>query len=252
MRSVCGVLCLAALLASAQEDPRETGPTSLVIQYRCLPNQRLQLRQFMRDKGLPQFEGWKRNSVVAGYRILFSRYVDTNNWDMMVLLNFSSYADVPKWRAVERTSPAGLPEAALAWMTGVVTYPADLVRSKAAETAPKQPVYLVVPYAIPVPSPAYLQFFNDYAQPQLDGWMQAGALGRYDLYMQRYAVARPWDGLLVLQYNDDDSLGAREKIAANVRQQLQSNPTWQAAGASRQNMRTEKEAVIADELAITH
>jgi len=250
MRIVRLLLCLAAVAATAQPEPKETGPTTLVIQYRCLPHQCTQLRQFMREKGLEQFDAWRSNSMLAGYRILFSRYVDTNNWDMMAILSFSGYEQVAKWRMVERSSPAGLAEAALAWTTAVNTYPADLMRWKATDTAPKQPVYLVAPYLYSAPTPAYLEYFGTYVQPQCDGRIEEGVLGRYELYLQRYTAARPWDSLLILQYNDDESLGAREKTVAKVRQQLQNNPAWQALAQSKQNIRTEKEPVIADELAI--
>ncbi len=252
MARICGLLCLAALAATAQQDPRETGPTTLVIQYRCPPNNRVQLRQFMRDQGLKQLESWKRNSILAGYRVLFSRYVDTNNWDMAAILSFSMYDNVVKWRSVEHGSPAGLPDAALAWTTSVNTYPADLMVANAAETAPQHPVYLVIPYTISVAPPAYLEYFHSYVQPQCDGWIKEGVLGRYELYMQRYPAARPWDSLLILQYNDDDSLGARERVIAKVRQRLQSDPAWKELAGSKQNIRTEKEAVVADELALTH
>ncbi len=242
----------AAWLLLAQQNPRDTGPTSLVIEYRCFPNHRAELREFVHDHSLPQFESWKSNSIIAGYRILFSRYLDTNTWDMLIILSFSSYDQVPKWRTVERANPAGLPPATLAWTTGVSTYPVDLMSWKATDSAPSLPVYLVVPYTITVPAANYLQYFTDYVRPQCDGWMQEGVLGRYELYLQRYPAARPWDSLLVLQYNDDASLGARESVMAKVRATLQSNPAWQTLANSKQNIRVEKAAVIADEIAIRH
>jgi hypothetical protein len=134
-------------------------------------------------------------------------------------------------------------------ITAVETYPADLVRHRVPDAAPLHPVYLAVPYAFSVPTSAYLKYFDDYVRPQLDGWSREGVLSGSGLYLQRYTAARPWDGFLVLQYKDDASLGLREKIIARVRQELQSNPTWKALAESKQNIRVEKQAVIADDLA---
>jgi hypothetical protein len=93
-----------------------------------------------------------------------------------------------------------------------------------------------------------LQYVDDYVLPQFDGWMREGILTRYQLFMQRYTAARPWDSLIVLEYKDDESLGLREKTVAKVRQELQSNPAWKALNENKQSIRVEKEAVIADQL----
>ena len=61
--------------------------------------------------------------------------------------------------------------------------------------------------------------------------------------LQRYTAARPWDGLLVLQYKDDAALGQREKVVAQVRQELQNDAKWKALADSKQSIRTEKEAI---------
>ena len=252
MKIVTALLCLAAAWPlGAQQDPKDTGPTALVIQYRCFPNQRLQLRSFMHDQGVRQLAQWKSNALIADYRVLFSRYVDTDTWDMMLILSFRDYDSVAKWRLIEHRSAAALPESALAWTTAVNTYPADLLRSKATDSTPKQPVYMVIPYAVSAGTPEYLQYFDGYVAPQCDGWMKEGILGRAELYMQRYTASRPWDSLLILQYNDDESLGARERTAAKVSEQLRENPAWRALGDNEQNIRIEKQPVIADEIAIT-
>ena len=207
------VLTLALMLtasgAAAQQDPKQSGPTHLVIQYRCDPRQRAQLRRAMEERGLGQFEEWKANGILAEYHILFSRYVDTNNWDMLALLAFRRFDDVSKWRDVERRSPAGLPADALALTSLVSTYPADLMRQKASPPAPPRPVYLVVPYTYSVSPAAYLQYVDDYVAPQFDGWMREGILTRYQLLVQRYTAARPWDSLIVLEYKDEESFGLR-------------------------------------------
>ena len=240
------LLVLAPL--GAQNDLRDTGPLSLVIQYRCYPGHRNQLRQAMADRGLAQFEDWKTRGILADYQILFSRYVDTGSWDMLALLSFRKFDDVARWRVVERRSPAGLPADAADWMSAIASYPVDLVRQKPAQPVPDHPVYLVVPYTLSLPAHSYLEFVDGYERPQLDGWAQEGILSGYGFFLQRYTAARSWDSLLVLEFKDDASLGARDSIAAKVHRALESSESWRQLAGTERNMRIEQAATIADDL----
>ncbi len=250
-RAVYLVWLAARCGAFGQEDPKQTGPLGLVIQYKCAPGQRVALRQHMLNGGLQRFEQWKMEGILKGYQILFSRYVDSNTWDMLALLTFSHYSDAIRWRNVERSMPAGLAPETLALTSSVATYPMDLLREDSAPETPQQPLYFVIPYVFSVPASAYLKYVDDYVRPQFEGWMKEGILSSYHLYLQRYTANRPWDTLIFLKYKDDAGFGDREKTVAKVRGQLQSNPTWKAASDSKQNLRVEKEAVIADELVLT-
>lgn len=241
------VLALASGVA-AQENPRDTGPRSLVIQYRCLPGQRALLRQRMEEAGVKNFMQWKANGLLADFHILFSRYADTNTWDMLALLSFPQYSDVARWKKVEVKTPAGLPADISALMVSVETYPADVMRAGASPEIPSRPVFFVIPYAYSVTTPDYLRYVEDYVRPQFQGWIQEGVLVGYQILLQRYTAGRPWDALIVLEYKDDDSFGQRERVLAKVRARLEDNPTWKAASENKQNLRVEKEAVIADQL----
>jgi hypothetical protein len=226
----------------------DTGPVTLVIQYKCLPGERAHVRTSMRNNGLADFARWKSGGILADYHILFSRYVDTNAWDMLELLTFPNYDAVARWRRVEESTPAGLQGDILKAAISVETYPVDLARSAAPAEAPARPVYFVIPYTYSVPTGAYLHYVDTYVRPQFEGWMREGVLAGYQLFLQRYTASRPWDTLILLEYKDDESFGQREKVVAKVRAELQSNPTWKAASDNKQNLRLEKEAVIADEL----
>src|SRR5262249_18003280 len=149
----------------AQESPNDAGPATLVITYRCTPSQRVKLRQYMRDQGLARFEEWRRNAILQNYRILFSRYVDTNNWDMLTILTFANYSDFDKWQRVERDTPAGLPAAVLDQLLYISTYPLDAVRQKAAAERPLHPTCLVVPYARTTSPQEYLDYRDRTVQP---------------------------------------------------------------------------------------
>lgn len=243
-------ICLAAGMAVQAQSSRETGPTTLLITYRCAPSQRVTLRSQMEGAGLARFQHWKETGILAEYRILFSRYVDTDNWDMMAILSFPSYAEVERWKRVERVNPAGLLPEALALVIGINSYAADAVRQNWSDAVPPLPVYLVIPFEVHVAAPDYLRYLDDYVKPQLDGWIQEGVLARYDILMQRYATSQPWDSLIVLEYKDEAGLGAREKVMAKVRARLQSDGAFAAANDRKQDVRTEKLAMVADELGI--
>jgi hypothetical protein len=244
------LICISPLraLAADQDDPKQTGPVGLIIQYKCLPGQRVAFRQRLIATGLPRFAELQTSGILAEYHVLFSRYVDTNSWDALALLTFRDYTQAARWRRVEETTPAGLQPDTLTLTFSVETYPVDLMRRAMSDENLPRPVYLVVPYTYSVAATAYLQYVDTYVRPQFDGWMREGILAGYQIYLQRYTAARPWDTTIFLKYKDDDSFGQREKIVAKVRAQLQSNPVWKAASDSKQNLRVEKEAIIADEL----
>jgi hypothetical protein len=54
--------------------------------------------------------------------------------------------------------------------------------------------------------------------------------------------------MLILEYKDDEALGAREATTARVRARLKDNPKWKAISDSKKNVRNEKPPVIADEI----
>ena len=186
------LLILAPL--GAQDDLMDTGPMSLVIQYHCCSRP-----PATTPPGDEQVAGSRTsniartNGILTGYRVLFSRYADTDHWDMLALLSFRKYDDVLRWGLVERRSPAGLAAEAAEWLTAIESYPADLVREKAPPPVLDHPVYLVIPYRLSSPAAYFLTFVDGYERPQLDAWAAEGILAGYGFYMQRYTAGRPWD-----------------------------------------------------------
>ena len=244
MRLARAILFFAsALLLGGQQDSSDNGPTSLLIFYKCYPNQRVQLSQTMHS-AVQRFEQLRVNGVLAGYRVLFSRYVDTDNWDALAVLNFLNYEAVAKWRQVERNTPAGLATDALASVAEVHSYPVDEVRQKGSSEAFPHPVYLVATYANSMAD--YRQYLDATVVPQFDGWIQEGILARYEVFLQRYPIGRPWDSAVILAYNDDAAFGQRERIMDRVVQKLGMPPFGEGAS----NSRAAKGAVIADEITL--
>src|SRR5262249_34382141 len=148
------ILTIAAAVGStdAADVPftqtRTTGPQTLLIAYRTLPAKRAALRQIMQSSGVARFQRWKDDGVLQDFHILFNSYLDSDTFDMLALLTFGDYADVAKWREIERVSPGGLTPGALELVTSALTYPLDAARGGRSTDppVPGQSVFLVIPY----------------------------------------------------------------------------------------------------------
>jgi hypothetical protein len=248
------ILSACVLVLRAQEPYRQLlseGPLTLFIAYKCKPENRVKLRAHIDNSELTNLAKWKREALLKEYRVLFGRYLDNDNSDMFLLLTFNSYADLSHWKTIERTSPGGLSQETLPLITSATTAALDRIRyasSKPQQPSKKEPVFLIIPYSYSVSTEEYLSYLDGYVLPQLDGWMQEDVLSGYSIYISRYAAGRPWNSLFVLEYGDDEALGKRESTVRKVRSELQKNPRWEALSEQKQSVRTEKEAIIADEL----
>ena len=253
-RAICVSLLFVAFSfcarpSAGQGDPREQGsPKSLILTYKCSPSQRVALRKYMSQTGLANLDDFKAHGFLSAYRLLFSRYVDNDNWDMMLIVSFRDESSLDHWRDVERQSPAGLSVETLARLTSVSTTPADLLRNSLPAVDDRRSVFLVIPYDYTVSTPEYVRYVDGYVIPQLEGWRDELVLAHYELYLVRYGASRPWSSLLLLQYVDSEALGARDRIVAKVREKLKENASWKAFADNKQSVRIEKQAIISDEL----
>ena len=226
-------------------DPRDIGPRTLIITYHTTPAHRAAFRHEL-EESTAQWRRWKEEGVLQDYRLVYNRYVDSANWDAIALLSFAGDGGVERWKRIEIDSPAGLSSKALDLATAIDTVPADLMRQNGKSA--RDSVFLVIPYEYLVPVNEYIQYLDDYTLPQLDGWMREGVLAHYDVYLARYPAGRPWQSLLVLEYEGDRGLAARDAVVAKVRARLKDNPKWKAISDSKKNVRNERAPVIADPL----
>lgn len=234
--------------ASHEPDARSEGAKGLLITYRCAPANRPALREYVSQTEIPKLDGLQKSGILASKKVLFSRYVDTANWDLLIFLEFGSTEQLAKWTQLERTAPAGFDTQGLKLVTDISTYPIDLVGTQSAPVKASKPVYLVVPYDYTVSTDAYLQYLQGYVFPQTSGWIGAGTLASYNMYVGRGAVGRPWSSMLVLEYRDDDAFGRRDATIATVRAKLKNDPTWKAISDNKQSVRIEKAPILADEM----
>ncbi len=237
----------SAASPAAAAAPTDAGITTVVLEYHAAPADRLALRQFMQAEGLLQLERWKSEGFLRDYKVLFSRYVDNKNWDMLTLLDFPDAATAAKWKDVEATTPAGLPPKALALVSEIDTNPGDLYLRGGASKG--SGVYVVIPYDYLVSTEKYLAYLRGYLVPQLEGWLKAGALNQYSVYFGRYVVGRHWSALMLYEYDGDEGLGLREKTQASVRATLTAtNPDWVNWSKDKGQYRVNRQYIIADQL----
>jgi hypothetical protein len=241
---------LAVFPALAQEPYLATGPLAMVITYRCSPDQRANLRRLMLESGVARFEAWKANGILKEYHILFNRYLDTETYDMLSLLEFSKYSDVVRWQDIEKDNPGGLGDDALELITSAVTTPVDLARRNAAEILPERghSVYFIIPYDEQLPAAEYMKYLDGYILPQTNGWIAENVLASYSIGVGRYATSRPWSSIFFLEYRDPESFGRREATVAKVRAALQEDAVWKSFSEAKQKVRVEKQSIIAEEL----
>ena len=252
MKPIWAVLIAAASLCAQEpySKLRASGPRTLAIAYRCNPDQRPNLRTRMAAGGVARFERWKRDGIFEDYHVLFNSYLDSETYDMLALLTFSRYADMDRWREIEKTMPGGLAQDTLALITSAVTYSLDGLHQSSSDTPARrgQSVYFIIPYDYVVSTDDYVKYLDTYVIPQVNGWIGEGVLASYTIYLSRYSTSRPWGSLFLLEYRDWEDFGKREATVAKVREKLKSNPSWLAASENKQKIRVEGRTMIAEEL----
>ena len=238
------ILALCLLLLSGAAAAAEE--SSLVITYQMAPGDRPAFRQQMLEMGLPRFHEWKERGILKGYRVLASRYADTGNWDFMAILSFAKPADLERWKEIEQTNPAGLSTAMLDVTTSISSAPADLIRQEGSDA--KGAVFLMIPYEYLVPVGEYVTYLDGYTLPQFKGWIGEKVLASYGVYLSRYPAGRPWNAMLLLEYQNEAALADRDRVVQLVRSRLKENPEWKAWADNKKAIRDERQAVVADEL----
>lgn len=251
--AVCRLMVTLAaitLLACALPAPAhaEGGPRNLLITYRSTPANRPAFRQYLQGPASARLEDLRKSGKIAGYQFVFNWYNDSLTWDAMAIIQFKDYADVAHWNTLEQTLPGGLDAAGLALAQPVITVSADLQwEAGDAVAAGSGRVLYLIPYEYRERA-EYTRYIDGYVIPQLEGWMHEGILSRYRIFMNRYPVGASWDALFVYEYKDIESFGQREPVIAKVRGPLRENPQWAALSAIKQQIRSESENVIADDL----
>ncbi|HWZ30487.1 MAG TPA: hypothetical protein VNX18_04105 [Bryobacteraceae bacterium] len=244
MRGFVSLAILAGALMSAQEP--QTGPTQLIVTYRCPPPRRAAFRQYMTELGVQRFDRWKQEGVLKDYRFLFNWFVDVDTWDAMAVLSFPNYAAVARWKDIEKANPGGLARDALDMAWPLNSYSADMVARETGESPldPTHTVYFVIPYDF-ASGAAYRDYATSVLIPQAKASIREGVVTGFSAYVNRYPGGKRWQGLVVLEYRDMDAFARRDEVIAKIRALLRNDPAYKTA-ESKQMANPEREAVIAD------
>lgn len=221
------------------------GPATLVIAYKSAPKDRAAFRRYWQTTGVERFSQWRNQGYFADSRILYSAYAGAE-YDALAIIDFRHYTDLARWQEIEQTSPGGLTPEGLRYGAPLYTGIGDLIAHDAAKQA-ITPVYLVAFYDLSTDPGAYRSYVTGYVEPQMAGWMKAGAVARYDMYLNENTAGAPWQSMLVLDYNGLNGLARRETVKTGVRRDLAADPEWKRLSDNKTNVRTEK-AVVQFEL----
>lgn len=146
----------------------------------------------MLEGGIQRFERWKQDGILKDYRFLMNWYVDVEQWDAMAMLSFTSYAQVARWKEIEKVSPGGLIRDALELAWPLNSTAADLASHGSSDPpTPGNSVFFVLPFDAATP--------GNTVSGMRDG------LAGYSVYTSRYPGGKKWKSLIVLEYRDMDS-----------------------------------------------
>jgi hypothetical protein len=260
--------------ASAQTVPAAQTQSAVVITYRSTAAGRPLLRREALESLAPRLERWRRQGTLVGYRLLFNSFADRGTWDLLAILTFRNFDGIEKWRGIERSSPGGLTAQELHVLAPSAEYLMDVIGESPAAgmgsgspnrgsgpanagteppgTSSRPGVFLVIPYVFsPTPLERYLQYARGYILPETEGWMRHGNVSGYGLYVNRFYPDEPVQSLLVIEYKDFDALAHREAVVAQTRKELSADAAWNSWSQAKdsEHIRTEKRAVIAEQLA---
>lgn len=243
-----------SVAATSPQVPPATQPqNAVVITYRGTVAGRPRLRREALQALAPRLERWRRDGTLVGYRLLFDSFADRGTWDLLAILTFKDFDGIEKWRDIERSSPGGLDAEELKSLTPTAEYLMDIVgQSRAPGTVGHPGVFLVIPYVFsPTSLDRYLQYAHGYILPETDGWLRHGNISSYGLYVNRFYPDEPVQSLLVIEYKSFDALSHREAVVAQTRKELSADTAWKSwsEAKDREHIRTEKRAVIAEQLA---
>lgn len=246
LAAAAGIAALSLHNAEAQAPPvpGTASPHRIVIMYRCDPADRPAALAAMRSREAAQFENWKKEGAIGDYLLLFNSFCDENTWDMMAVLMFDSYVQTDKWRDVEERFPGGLSKEVLAIMKPTQTYLAEARWSFGKALDKKRGLYMVIPYEHPDRG-VYADFVNSVLVPQFEGWMREGALNNWTIMLTNHYPGKPWDVLLLLEYDGPDGLSRRETARQATADRLEQDPGWRLLREISLQFRSEYEVVTA-------
>lgn len=260
LTSLCmaGTIAILLLVAphAADAQIKNSGPMSIIIAYKSPPEKRAAFRAHMETVGVRQFEQWKNAGVFKDYQMFGASFAGQRigNLDVAVILDFTSFAETARWKAIDKRMPGGLSPAALALghaehltLVYAVGHGAAKVRNRA------KAAYVLGLYEAVVDDATYIQYARGYVEPQMKGWLEEGAMSAYTMYIAQPGqnpTAAPFTFLLAMEYTDMASLAHSDVIKEKVRERLKLDPVWKAFSDDKGTKRKARGFVLADAILV--
>lgn len=227
----------------------EAGRISLLVTYKCRPENRPAFRDQLQGPGLTHLAAWKAAGLFADHLLLFNVDVEQEAWDALLLLHFDSWAQYARWKENERTAPAGLPLATLKLTSSVSSALSDLAwhGARPPADATQKAVFFVRPYFFPDKT-LYRRFFEAYNDPQLKAWLRTGAVTSYRVLMNQNPTGGTWGAMFIYEYPGWEAAHARDDVKEAVGPELRSLPAWELLGETKGAIRTSGRVTLAERL----
>lgn len=248
--AACALVFFAQGAIASNVDESE-GPISLFLSYKCSAQHRAEFRTHMENIGIAEFEEWKKQGVFGDYLVLISLFASNDEAasDMLIRLDFEAFADVGKWKEIERNRPAGLSAAGLALCKPQDSHLARLSAHGAAERRDSsKSLFLRIPLYFKVPEEEYLKYFHAYVKPQYDGWIEEGTFASYGAYLNYLTQGSVWDMVFLYEYRDLSSFAQRYSVREKVRGRLRQDPNWAALHEGKYDVRAWGRALPMEQL----
>ena len=243
---------MAGMAFSASAQIKNNGPMSIVVAYKSSPDKRPAFRQYVQTKLVPRLVQWKADGAIKDFQVFAAAFSGqrVGNLDIALILDFENFAGTEKWRALERKMPGGLSVEgmALGWAEhAMLTYPVGEGRAKQHNAATAIPVLGF--YEATVGDAEYVQYARGYVEPQFKGWLEAGILSAYRMFMihpGQNPGSVPYTFLVVKQYRDATALSDSDAVKEKVRQELEKITQWKALSDVKSTKRKARGFVIAE------
>ena len=247
MKLLTTALLVLGLAGGALAQQNGPGPCALIIGYKAAPQNRPELREYLRTTGIAQFERWQKEGVFAHYQFFLSTTANQSLNDLTVILRFDHFADVARWTRIEAKAAGGLATAERSAVVPVESDLADVYHSgAAADRDPAKAVCMLIPYSVATDMDKYRHYVDGYVVPQMDAWIKRGVMSGYAIYVNQNGAGSAWDALLVLEYNGYEGLAQREILKAKVREDLAANATWKQWSMDKSHIRNEQRLTITE------
>jgi hypothetical protein len=172
------------------------------------------------------------------------------NLDFALILDFQSFTATAKWKDIDRQMPGGLSADGLKLgRVEHLTLAYSIGEARAKKRNPATAAHVLGLYEATVGDAEYIKYARGYVEPQMKGWLDAGALTAYRMFMiqpGQNPSAAPFTFLLTMEYANMAALAGSDDVKERVRVLLEKDAAWKALSDEKSSKRRARGFVIAD------